>query len=129
MAQFMKIPLTGVSGQPEILVEMDSIVSIIAGDVSGPGSNPTTKTRIITKNPASGYQKLELTHDAAAVAGDVVAALNKAMGANPGGVISTVRQITKTAQVPQQPSVSGGDGRIVITTPYAPVTFTAAAWS
>ncbi len=36
MAQFMKIPLEGVSGQPEILVEIDSIVSIIAGNVAGP---------------------------------------------------------------------------------------------
>ena len=38
MAKFIKVPLTGVAGQPEILVDSSSIVSVIAGDVAGPGN-------------------------------------------------------------------------------------------
>jgi hypothetical protein len=78
MAKFIKIPLTGVTGQPEILVDSSSIVSVIAGDVAGPGNTPTLKTRILTNSGVTGYQTLELTHTAALAPASIVGAINAA---------------------------------------------------
>ena len=128
MAKFIKVPLTGVAGQPEILVDSSSIVSVIPGDVAGPGANPTTKTRILL-DAAAAYDVVEITHTAALVAGDVLAAFNDALTANPGGVVSTVGSPVSVAQVPQQPSISGVQGRTPITTAQVDVTYTSAAYT
>ena len=127
MAKFIKIPLTGVTGQPEILVDSSSIVSVIAGDVAGPGANPATTTRILTKSGVTGYQTLELTHDAALAPASIVGAINAAIKANPGGIISTVGSPVNTAQNPDPNA--GGQGRQPIVSDAVYVTYTAADWS
>jgi hypothetical protein len=127
MAKFIKVPLTGVTGQPEILVDSSSIVSVIAGDVAGPGATPTTKTRILTNSGITGFQTLELTHTAALAPATIVGVINDAIKANPGGIISTVGSPVNTAQNPA--AQSGAQGRIVIAAKAIQVTYTAAAWS
>jgi hypothetical protein len=127
MAKFIKIPLSGVTGQPEILVDSSSIVSVIAGDVAGPGANPTLKTRILTKSGVTGYQTLELTHTAALAPASIVGVINAAIKANPGGIISTVGQPVNTAQNPDPNA--GGQGRQPIVADAVYVIYTAADWS
>ena len=124
MAKFLKIPLSGVANTPEILVATDKIIGIRPGEDGNPATNPTTKTTILFGQGA-GFNTLEITHTAAATAGDVLAAFNAALAANPGGVVSTVGQPVNTAQVPQQPSISGAQGRTVVTTKQVAVTYTA----
>ena len=128
MAKFLKIPLTGVANTPEQLIAIDQVVSVIPGDVAGPGANPTTKTRILL-NAAAAFDVVEVTHTAALVAGDVLAAFNSALTANPGGITSTLGSPVNTAQVPQQPSISGAQGRTVVTTAEVAVTYTAIDFS
>ena len=127
MAKFIKIPLTGVTGQPEILVDSSSIVSVIAGDVAGPGANPTLKTRILTKSGVTGYQTLELTHTAALAPASIVGVINAAIKANPGGIISTVGQPVSVAQNPDPNA--GGQGRQPIVADAVYVIYTDADWS
>jgi hypothetical protein len=127
MAKFIKVPLTGVTGQPEILVDSSSIVSVIAGDVAGPGANTATKTRILTNSGITGFQTLELTHTAALAPATIVGVINDAIKANPGGIISTVGSPVNTAQNPA--AQSGAQGRIVIAAKAIQVTYTVAAWS
>ncbi len=128
MAKFLKIPLTGVANTPEQLIAIDQVVSVIPGAVAGPGNTPTTKTRILL-DAAAAYDVVEITHTAALVAGDVLAAFNDALTANPGGVVSTLGSPVATAQVPQQPSISGAQGRTVVTTAQVGVIYTAVAFS
>ena len=127
MAKFIKIPLTGVTGQPEILVDSSSIVSVIAGAVAGPGNTPTLKTRILTNSGVTGYQTLELTHTAALAPATIVGAINDAIKANPGGIISTVGSPVSVAQNPV--AQSGAQGRTVVVTPAVQVSYSAANWS
>ena len=89
MAKFLKIPLTGVANTPEQLIAIDQVVSVVPGDVAGPGANPTTTTRIFL-NAAAAFDTIQITHTAALVAGDVLAAFNAALTANPGGITSTL---------------------------------------
>jgi hypothetical protein len=128
MAKFLKIPLTGVANTPEQLIAIDQVVSVVPGDVAGPGANPTTTTRIFL-NAAAAFDTIEITHTAALVAGDVLAAFNAALTANPGGITSTLGSPVATAQVPQQPSISGAQGRTVVTTAEVAVAYTAVAFS
>ena len=127
MAKFIKIPLTNVAGQPEILVDSSSIVSVIAGAVAGPGNTPTLKTRILTNSGVTGYQTLELTHTAALAPATIVGAINAAIKANPGGIISTVASPVSVAQNPV--AQSGAQGRIVVVAPAVQVIYSAADWS
>ena len=128
MAKFLKIPLTGVANTPEQLIAIDQVVSVVPGDVAGPGANPTTTTRIFL-NAAAAFDTIQITHTAALVAGDVLAAFNAALTANPGGITSTLGSPVATAQVPQQPSISGAQGRTVVTTAQVDVIYTAVAFS
>jgi len=128
MAKFLKIPLTGVANTPEQLIAIDQVVSVVPGDVAGPGANPTTTTRIFL-NAAAAFDTIQITHTAALVAGDVLAAFNAALTANPGGITSTLGSPVATAQVPQQPSISGAQGRTVVTTAEVAVAYTAVAFS
>jgi hypothetical protein len=128
MAKFLKIPLTGVANTPEQLIAIDQVVSVVPGDVAGPGANPTTTTRIFL-NAAAAFDTIEITHTAALVAGDVLAAFNAALTANPGGITSTLGSPVATAQVPQQPSISGAQGRTVVTTAEVAVAYTAVDFS
>ena len=128
MAKFLKIPLTGVANTPEQLISIDQIVSVVPGDTAGPGTNPTTTTRIFL-NAAAAFDTIQITHTAALTAGDVLAAFNAALTANPGGVVSTLGSPVATAQVPQQPSISGAQGRTVVTAQAVFVGYTAIAFS
>ena len=128
MAKFLKIPLTGVANTPEQLISIDQVVSVVPGDTAGPGGNPTTTTRIFL-NAAAAFDTIQVTHTAALVAGDVLAAFNAALTANPGGVVSTLGSPVATAQVPQQPSISGAQGRTVVTAQAVFVGYTAIAFS
>jgi hypothetical protein len=125
MAKFLKIPLTGVANTPEILVDMDRIMAVRPGEDGNPATNPTTETTILFGSGNAGFNTLQITHTAAANAGDVLAAFNAAIAANPGGVVSTLGSPVATAQVPQQPSISGAQGRNVVTTEQVAVTYTA----
>ena len=128
MAKFLKIPLTGVANTPEQLISIDQVVSVVPGDTAGPGGNPTTTTRIFL-NAAAAFDTIQITHTAALTAGDVLAAFNAALTANPGGVVSTLGSPIATAQVPQQPSIGGAQGRTVVTAQAVFVTYTAVAFS
>ena len=122
MAKFLKIPLSGVANTPEILVATDKIIGIRPGEDGDPNANPTTKTTILFGQGA-GFNTLEITHTAAATAGDVLAAFNAALAANPGGVVSTVGQPVNTAQNPNPNA--GGQGRQPIVADAIYVTYTA----
>ena len=129
MAKFLKIPLSGVANTPEILVATDKIIGIRPGEDGDPAANPTTKTTILL-GQGTGFNTLEITHTTAATAGDVLAAFNAALAANPGGVVSTVGQPVNTAQVPSAQGPGGSDGkgqngRTVVTSDAVYVTFTA----
>jgi len=124
MAKFLKIPLTGVANTPEQLVSIDQIVSVVPGDVAGPGANPTTTTRIFL-NAAAAFDTIQVTHTAALTAGDVLKAFNSALTANPGGIVSTLGSPLNTAQI-VAPALSG---RQLITTQAVHVNYTAIAFS
>tara|TARA_R110002020_G_scaffold172932_2_gene363480 strand:+ start:1872 stop:2246 length:375 start_codon:yes stop_codon:yes gene_type:complete len=124
MAKFLKIPLTGVANTPEQLVSIDQIVSVVPGDVAGPGNNPTTTTRIFL-NAAAAFDTIQVTHTAALTAGDVLKAFNSALTANPGGIVSTLGSPLNTAQV-VAPALAG---RQLITTQAVHVNYTAIAFS
>jgi|TARA_R110000824_G_scaffold126699_1_gene286354 hypothetical protein len=124
MAKFLKIPLTGVANTPEQLVSIDQIVSVVPGDVAGPGANPTTTTRIFL-NAAAAFDTIQVTHTAALTAGDVLKAFNSALTANPGGIVSTLGAPLNTAQI-VAPATSG---RQLITTQAVHVNYTAIAFS
>ena len=124
MAKFLKIPLTGVANTPEQLVSIDQIVSVVPGDVAGPGANPTTTTRIFL-NAAAAFDTIQVTHGIALTAGDVLKAFNSALTANPGGVVSTLGAPLQTAQV-VAPTTSG---RQLITVQPVHVAYTAIAFS
>ncbi len=124
MAKFLKIPLTGVANTPEQLVSIDQIVSVVPGDVAGPGANPTTTTRIFL-NAAAAFDTIQVTHTAALTAGDVLKAFNSALTANPGGIVSTLGAPLNTAQI-VAPATSG---RQLITTQAVHVDYTAIAFS
>tara|TARA_R100000544_G_C2164859_1_gene29412 strand:+ start:43 stop:423 length:381 start_codon:yes stop_codon:yes gene_type:complete len=126
MAKFLKIPLTGVANTPEQLISIDQVISVVPGDVAGPGNNPTTTTRILL-NAAAAFDVIQITHTPALVAGDVLAAFNAALTANPGGIVSTLGSPVNTAQIPL--AQSGQQGRIAITTAQVAVTYTAVAFS
>ena len=124
MAKFLKIPLTGVANTPEQLVSINQIVSVVPGDVAGPGANPTTTTRIFL-NAAAAFDTIQVTHTAALTAGDVLKAFNSALTANPGGIVSTLGSPLNTAQI-VAPAQSG---RQLITTQAVHVNYTAIAFS
>ena len=133
MARFLKIPLTGVANTPEQLISIDQVVSVVPGDTAGPGANPTTTTRIFL-NAAAAFDTIQVTHTAALVAGDVLAAFNSALTANPGGVVSTLGSPVNTAQAPLAQGGGTANGRgpqgsIVITQPAVYVAYNAVAFS
>jgi len=107
MAQFLKVEAVT---QPQTLIPIDGIAGI-AGAVSGsdvvltinmkaPGG--TAKYTVTVATPAGGINAM-------------VESFNKAIVANPGGVVSTVVPPLTTAQAPA--AQSGQKGRIVITQP------------
>ena len=82
--------------------------------MKAPGA--TAKYTVVVADPLEGLDAM-------------YAAFNKAIAANPGGVVSTVGSPVSVAQVPQQPSISGVQGRTPITTAQVDVTYTSAAYT
>ena len=127
MAKFIKLDLTapGAATGNELLIPLDGIVRVATGS--------TTTTDIFLNTANAATTKWRITHTAPLVANAVLDAIQDAMKANPGGVVSTVVGPVNTAQVPAA-GVGGADGkgpggRTVVTTAQVNVTFTSAAFT
>ena len=123
MARFIKFNCTAAATQPEVLIAIDQIAAVTTN-----GAGTATTIQLNT----SGTANWVITHTVA-LAGvsenSVVEAIYKAMQSNPGGYVSTVGSPVLVAQVPQQPSISGAQGRTVVTTQASFVTYTQNAWT
>ena len=121
MAKYIKFDLTtpgGATGD-QLLINIDQITSIATAS--------TTTTDIFFDNIVTAIKKWTVTHLAPLVANDVLNAIQAAMTANPGGVVSTVGSPVSVAQVPL--AQSGAQGRQPITTAQVNVTYTSAAFT
>ena len=119
MAKYIKFDLTtpgGATGD-QLLINIDQITSIAT-------ASPTA-TDIFFDNIVTATKKWTVTHLAPLVANDVLNAIQDAMTANPGGVVSTVGSPVSVAQVPL--AQSGAQGRQPITTAQVNATYTSAA--
>ncbi len=109
MAKFLKVE-TLAAGEAEVLIPIDSIAGMLASSdgtdtelvisLTSPGA--TAKYTIIVADPDGGLDAM-------------YEAFNKAIVANPGGVVSTVVPPLTTAQAPA--AQSGKQGSILITQP------------
>ena len=106
MAKFLKI-VSSDAVDPEVMIGIDQITHI-----KRDAANPNSEIEIVY---TGGSCTVTFT-GGAGVAVDVLKAFNSALVANPGGIVSTVGRPIATAQVPQQPSISGAQGRTVVTT-------------
>ena len=121
MAKYIKFNLTtpgGATGS-ELLINIDQITSIATASA--------TTTDIFFDNIVTATKKWTVTHLAPLVANNVLNAIQAAMTANPGGVVSTVGSPVSVAQVPL--AQSGAQGRQLITVAQANVTYTSAAYT
>ena len=123
MARFIKFNCTAAATQPEVLIAIDQIAAVTTN-----GAGTATTIQLNT----SGTANWVITHTVA-LAGvsenSVVEAIYKAMQSNPGGYVSTVGSPVLVAQVPQQPSIGGAQGRTVVTTQASFVTYIQNAWT
>ena len=121
MAKCIKFNLTtpgGTTGS-ELLINIDQITRISTAS--------TTTTDIFFDNIVTATKKWTVTHLVPLVANDVLNAIQSAMTANPGGVVSTVGSPVSVAQVPL--AQSGAQGRQPITTAQVDVSYTSAAFT
>ena len=83
MAKFIKLDLTapGAATGNELLIPLDGIVRV--------RTNSTTTTEIYLNTANAASTKWTITHTAPLVANAVLDAIQNAMKANPGGVVST----------------------------------------
>ena len=121
MAKFIKLDLTapGAATGNELLIPLDGIVRV--------RTNSTTTTEIYLNTANAASTKWTITHTAPLVANAVLDAIQNAMKANPGGVVSTGVGPVNTAQAPL--AQSGKQGKILITQPQVNVTFTSASFT
>ena len=121
MAKFIKFDLTAPGGATgdELLIPVDAVTHIATAS--------TTTTDVFLNFNNASTTKWRITHVAPAVANDVLNAIQDALKANPGGVVSTVGGPIATAQVPARQG--GSQGRIAITTKQVNVTYTSAAFT
>ena len=121
MAKYIKFNLTapGATTGSELLINIDQITRI----ATGPGN---TETDIFFDNIVTATKKWTVTHLSPLVANDVLNAIQAAMTANPGGVVSTVGSPVSVAQVPLAQT---GSGRQVITTAQVNASYTSAAFT
>ena len=119
MAKYIKFNLStpGATTGSELLINIDQITRIATAS--------TTTTDIFFDNIVTATKKWTVTHLAPLVANDVLNAIQAAMTANPGGVISTVGSPVSVAQVPL--AQSGAQGRQPITVAQVDVSYTSAA--
>jgi hypothetical protein len=107
MAQFLKVEAVT---EPQTLIPISEIVAMAAV------SDGTDTTLTITlKGPGASAKYTVVVKDPAGGTNAMVESFNKAIVANPGGVVSTVVPPLTTAQAPA--AQSGQKGRIVITQP------------
>ena len=121
MAKYIKFNLTtpgGATGS-ELLINIDQITRIATAS--------TTTTDIFFDNIVTATKKWTVTHLVPLVANDVLNAIQSAMTANPGGVVSTVGSPVSVPQVPL--AQSGAQGRQPITTAQVDVSYTSAAFT
>jgi len=121
MAKYIKFNLTtpgGTTGS-ELLINIDQITRIATAS--------TTTTDIFFDNVVTATKKWTVTHLVPLVANNVLNAIQSAMTANPGGVVSTVGSPVSVAQVPL--AQSGAQGRQPITTAQVDVSYTSAAFT
>jgi hypothetical protein len=118
MAKYIKFNLTapGAATGSELLINIDQITSIATAS--------TTTTDIFFDNIVTATKKWTVTHLAPLVANDVLNAIQAAMTANPGGVVSTVGSPVSVAQAPL--AQSGAQGRLAITVAQVNATYTSA---
>ena len=107
MAQFLKVE-TLAAGEAEVLIPIDGIAGMLAT------SDGTDTTLVISmKAPGATAKYTVVVADPAGGLNAMYAAFNKAITANPGGVVSTVVPPLTTAQAPA--AQSGQQGSIKIT--------------
>jgi len=104
MAQFLKVETTDAPGFS--LIPISEI-----GGMTAAANGANTDLTITAKNGTNTYTVV-IAGDAT-LADEMLLAFNKAIIANPGGVVSTVVPPLKTAQAPA--AQSGEQGRILIT--------------
>ena len=123
MARFIKFNCTAAALQPEVLIAIDQIAAVT--------TNAAGTITIIQLN-VSATSAWTITHSVALATltgNSVVEAIYKAMQSNPGGIVSTVGSPVLVAQAPAVPSISGAQGRTVVTTPATFVTYTQNAYA
>ena len=120
MAKYIKFNLTAPGGTTgsELLINIDQITRIATAS--------TTTTDIFFDNNVTATKKWRVTHLVPVVANDVLNAIQAAMTANPGGVVSTVGSPVSVAQIPLGQT---GSGRQVITTAQVNASYTSAAFT
>tara|TARA_R100000951_G_scaffold14683_1_gene11534 strand:- start:1580 stop:1951 length:372 start_codon:yes stop_codon:yes gene_type:complete len=107
MAKFLKVEALA-AGQAEVLIPIEGIAGMLAT------SDGTDTTLVISmKAPGATAKYTVVVADPLGGLDAIYAAFNKAIAANPGGVISTVVPPLTTAQAPA--AQSGQQGRIAIT--------------
>jgi len=121
MAKFIKFNCTAAANQPTVLIAIDQIAAVTTN-----GAGTVTTVQLNT----SATAKWVITHSVALAAGvannSVVEAIYKAMGANPGGIVSTVGSPVFVLQAPLPQT---GSGRQVITTRQSNIVYTQNAWT
>ena len=108
MAKFLKI-VSSDATDPEVMIGIDQVTHVAAGDAATPAANPTTNVTVFY----SGGSCTVAFAGGEANVGDVLKAFNAALVANPGGLVSTVSRPILTQQAPL--AQSGQQGRILIT--------------
>ena len=124
MAQYIKFNLsTPGAGGSELLIEVADVLRIVTAS--------TTTTDVFLKNPLNATRKWTITHTVPLVVNSILDAINAALTANPGGIVSTVTPSINQAQAPLAQSGARplGQGRIVITAPQIQVVFASAAYT
>ena len=121
MAKYIKFDLTAPGGATgdQLLINID--------DITRTASPTALTTDIFFDDVVANQTKWTITHLAPLVANDVLNAINSAITANPGGVVSTVGGPVSVAQVPL--AQSGAQGRQPITVAQVNVTYTNAVYT
>jgi len=121
MAKFIKFNCTAAANQPTVLIAIDQIAAVTTN-----GAGTITTVQLNT----SATAKWAITHSVALAAGvannSVVEAIYKAMGANPGGIVSTVGSPVLLLQAPVAQT---GSGTQPITVRQTNVVYTQNAWT
>ena len=121
MAKFIKFNCTAAANQPTVLIAIDQIAAVTTN-----GGGTATTIQLNT----SATSNWVITHSVALAAGvannSVVEAIYKAMGANPGGIVSTVGSPVLVLQAPVPQT---GSGTQPITVRQTNVVYTQNAWT